>query len=127
MSTDRRRFRFLPLFALCSTALATAAPVQAAAASTASTVPPIEFTQRTLKNGLKVIAIRDTSTPNVLTSLWYEVGSKHDPEGRSGFAHLFEHILSRKTVNMPYNEINRMVDNVGGTRNASTWYDRTNY
>ncbi len=127
MSTDRRRFRFLPLLALCSTALATAAPVQAAAASTAAPVPPIEFTQRTLKNGLKVIAIRDTSTPNVMTSLWYEVGSKHDPDGRSGFAHLFEHILSRKTVNMPYNEINRMVDNVGGTRNASTWYDRTNY
>ena len=115
------------MLALCSTALATAAPVQAAAASTATPVPPIEFTQRTLKNGLKVIAIRDTSTPNVLTSLWYEVGSKHDPDGRSGFAHLFEHILSRKTVNMPYNKINRMVDNVGGTRNASTWYDRTNY
>ena len=115
------------MLALCSTALVTAAPVQAAAASTAAPVPPIEFTQRTLKNGLKVIAIRDTTTPNVMTSLWYEVGSKHDPEGRSGFAHLFEHILSRKTVNMPYNEINRMVDDVGGTRNASTWYDRTNY
>jgi zinc protease len=97
------------------------------APSAAPTVPPIEFTQRTLKNGLKVIAIRDTSTPNVMVSMWYEVGSKHDPAGRSGFAHLFEHILSRKTVNMPYNEINRMVDDIGGTRNASTWYDRTNY
>ena len=63
----------------------------------------------------------------VAVSVWYEVGSKHDPQGRSGFSHLFEHILSRKTVNMPYNEINRMVDNVGGERNASTWYDRTNY
>ena len=90
-------------------------------------VPPIEFTERKLKNGLRVIAIRDTKTPNVMTSMWYEVGSKHDPEGRSGFAHLFEHILSRKTVNMPYNAINTMVDDVGGTRNASTWYDRTNY
>ena len=62
-----------------------------------------------------------------MTSMWYDVGSKHDPDGRSGFAHLFEHILSRKTVNMPYNAINKMVDDVGGTRNASTWYDRTNY
>ena len=94
---------------------------------TAASVPPIAFTQRTLRNGLKVIAIRDTATPDVTTSMWYEVGSKHDPAGRSGFAHLFEHILSRKTVNMPYNAINKMVDDIGGTRNASTWYDRTNY
>ncbi|QIL02982.1 insulinase family protein [Sphingomonas sinipercae] len=104
-------------------AIAVAAP----AAATTPKVPPTQFTQRSLKNGLKVIAIRDTSTPNVMVSMWYEVGSKHDPAGRSGFAHLFEHILSRKTVNMPYNAINGMVDDIGGTRNASTWYDRTNY
>lgn len=90
-------------------------------------VPPIGFTERTLPNGLKVIAIRDTTTPNVTVQIWYDVGSKHDPEGRSGFAHLFEHILSRKTRNMPYNMINRLTENVGGVRNASTWFDRTNY
>ena len=103
------------------------AAVQAPPPHSMPTVPPIEFTERTLANGLRVIAIRDASTPNVMTSMWYEVGSKHDPDGRSGFAHLFEHVLSRKTVNMPYNAINRMVDDVGGTRNASTSYDRTNY
>lgn len=90
-------------------------------------VPPIAFTERTLPNGLRVIALRDTTTANVTVQVWYEVGSKHDPEGRSGFAHLFEHILSRKTRNMPYNLINRLTENVGGIRNASTWYDRTNY
>lgn len=90
-------------------------------------VPPIAFKERTLANGLQVYALRDTSTPNVAVSLWYEVGSKHDPEGRSGFSHLFEHILSRKTVNMPYNMINRLTEDVGGVRNASNWYDRTNY
>lgn len=90
-------------------------------------VPPLAFTERTLPNGLKVIAIRDTTTPNVTVQVWYDVGSKHDPEGRSGFAHLFEHILSRKTRNMPYNMINRLTENVGGVRNASTWFDRTNY
>jgi zinc protease len=90
-------------------------------------VPPIAFTERTLANGLKVIAIRDTTTPNVTVQAWYDVGSKHDPDGRSGFAHLFEHILSRKTRNMPYNMINRLTENVGGVRNASTWFDRTNY
>ena len=120
----------LLLSALCAGTIltvATAAPAQPRKAPAAASVPAMKFTERKLPNGLRVIAMRDTSTPNVMTSMWYEVGSKHDPAGRSGFAHLFEHVLSRKTVNMPYNAINRMVDDVGGTRNASTWYDRTNY
>ncbi|MEM8725157.1 MAG: pitrilysin family protein, partial [Pseudomonadota bacterium] len=89
--------------------------------------PEIEYTMWTLDNGLTVIALPDNSTANVTTSLWYKVGSKHDPEGRSGFSHLFEHILSRKTVNMPYNMINKLTEDVGGQRNASNWIDRTNY
>lgn len=89
--------------------------------------PEIQYTSWTLDNGLRVIAIPDKSTANVTTSVWYEVGAKHDPEGRSGFAHLFEHILSRQTVNMPYNMINRLTEDVGGQRNASNWVDRTNY
>ncbi|MHA3840445.1 M16 family metallopeptidase [Sphingomonas aestuarii] len=107
--------------------VALAASGDQASASPAITVPPIDFTERKLANGLRVIAIRDTTTPNVTVQMWYDVGSKHDPEGRSGFAHLFEHILSRKTVNMPYNMINRLTENVGGQRNASVWFDRTNY
>ena len=74
-----------------------------------------------------MIAIPDPTTVTITTSVWYDVGSKHDPEGRSGFAHLFEHILSRKTENMPYNMINRLTEDVGGQRNASTGGDRTNY
>ena len=89
--------------------------------------PEIEYTRWKLDNGLQVIALHDASTANVTTSVWYEVGAKHDPEGRSGFAHLFEHILSRQTVNMPYNMINRLTEDVGGQRNASNWVDRTNY
>ena len=95
--------------------------------SEALTAPAIDFTQWTLDNGLRVIAIPDDSTATVTTSLWYEVGAKLDPEGRSGFAHLFEHILSRKTRNMPYNMIYGLTADVGGTRNASTGTDRTNY
>ncbi len=106
---------------------APATAAQGAAAAAQITVPPLAFTTRKLANGLTIIAMRDTTTPNVMASVWYEVGSKHDPEGRSGFAHLFEHILSRKTRNMPYNMINRLVEDVGGDRNASTAYDRTNY
>ncbi len=107
---------------------AVAAPAAARPAAAAPlSVPPLDFRERKLANGLTIISMRDTTTPNVAVSLWYDVGSKHDPQGRSGFAHLFEHILSRKTVNMPYNMINKLTEDVGGVRNASTWYDRTNY
>ena len=110
-------------------ALATSAPLAAqdAAEAPALSAPKIEFTEWTLDNGLRVIAIEDDTTATVTTSLWYEIGSKLDPEGRSGFAHLFEHILSRKTVNMPYNMIYGLTADVGGTRNASNGTDRTNY
>ncbi|MXP13246.1 insulinase family protein [Altererythrobacter confluentis] len=100
---------------------------QDAKTSGALTAPEISYEEWTLANGLRVIALPDASTSTVTTSMWYDVGSKHDPEGRSGFAHLFEHILSRKTENMPYNMINRLTEDVGGQRNASTGDDRTNY
>ncbi len=110
-------------------ALAAVQPVLAQDDAPASSVvaPEIEFTQWTLDNGLRVIALPDDTTGTVTTSLWYEIGSKLDPEGRSGFAHLFEHILSRKTENMPYNMIYGLTADVGGTRNASNGTDRTNY
>ncbi|SMQ63206.1 zinc protease [Altererythrobacter xiamenensis] len=97
------------------------------ASGPALTAPEIQFERWTLDNGLQIIAIPDSSTGTVTTSMWYEVGSKLDPEGRSGFAHLFEHILSRKTRNMPYNMIYGLTADVGGTRNASNSPDRTNY
>ncbi|MEO0699813.1 MAG: insulinase family protein, partial [Pseudomonadota bacterium] len=93
-------------------------PVVESEAPTLS-APKIEYTRWVLDNGLEVIALPDNTTANVTTSLWYKVGSKHDPEGRSGFSHLFEHILSRKTVNMPYNMVNKLTEDVGGQRNAS--------
>lgn len=89
--------------------------------------PEIEYTEWMLDNGLRVIAIEDDTTSTVTTSMWYDIGSKLDPEGRSGFAHLFEHILSRKTENMPYNMIYGLTADIGGTRNASNSPDRTNY
>jgi zinc protease len=91
-------------------------------------VPPIAYTSRTLPNGLIVYTIRDTNTANVSVQMWYNVGSKDDPAGRSGFAHLFEHILSRVTRNIPHGELSRIVEEqAGGTRNASTGSDTTNY
>ena len=115
------------LLAGAALAAIAAPPLAAQQAPAAVTAPAIAFTEWKLANGLTVIAIPDVTTANVMTSVWYDVGSKNDPQGRSGFAHLFEHILSRKTENMPYNMINRLTEDVGGQRNASTGDDRTNY
>lgn len=91
-------------------------------------VPPIAYTTRTLPNGLKVYAIRDTGTANVHVQMFYDVGSQDDPAGRSGFAHLFEHILSRVTRNIAPGQLSRIVEEeAGGTRNASTSPDTTRY
>jgi len=90
-------------------------------------VPPLDYTHRELANGLDVYAMPDATAGTVTVTLWYDVGGKDDPEGRSGFAHLFEHILSRKTVNLPYGQISTLVENAGGSRNASTGQDFTNY
>ena len=121
---------FKPLLAAGAAALAiaTSAPALAQdAPPVALTAPEIEYTTWKLDNGLTVYALPDTGTATVFTSMWYDVGSKNDPEGRSGFAHMFEHILSRKTENMPYNLIYSLTADVGGTRNATTNSDRTNY
>jgi zinc protease len=90
-------------------------------------VPPIPFTERTLANGLHVFMARDTSTPNVTVQVWYGVGSKDDPEGRSGFAHLFEHMMFKATRDMPAEHMDRLTEDVGGMNNASTWPDFTNF
>jgi zinc protease len=108
-------------------ALAAPAFAQAPAATPAIAVPPLQYTHRELANGLDVYAMPDATAGTVTVTLWYDVGGKDDPQGRSGFAHLFEHILSRKTVNLPYGQISTMVENAGGSRNASTGQDFTNY
>lgn len=117
-----------PLLLAACAALALPLPLLAQEAAEAPlSVPAINYDRWVLPNGLTVIALQDPSTATATTSLWYDVGAKNDPQGRSGFAHLFEHILSRKTENMPYNLIYSLVADVGGTRNASTGADRTNY
>ncbi|WP_296170499.1 pitrilysin family protein [uncultured Brevundimonas sp.] len=109
--------------------LALAMPATTWAQSTPApiTVPPLEYNHRELANGLDVYAMPDPTAGTVTVQVWYDVGGKDDPQGRSGFAHLFEHILSRKTVNLPYGQIATLVENAGGTRNASTSQDMTNY
>lgn len=90
-------------------------------------VAPLNYTERTLPNGLKVYAIRDTSTANVSVQVWYDVGSKDDPAGKSGFAHMFEHLMFKGTRNLADEQMDRLTEDVGGYNNASTNSDYTNY
>lgn len=90
-------------------------------------VAPMNIKQRTLPNGMKVVSLQDNSSPTVAIHVWYNVGSKDDPEGRSGFAHLFEHLMFKSTKNMKSEMMDRLTEDVGGFNNASTWDDFTNY
>ncbi|HVG25874.1 MAG TPA: pitrilysin family protein [Thermoanaerobaculia bacterium] len=99
----------------------------ASAASAATTIPPINYKHRVLPNGLEVYSVQDRTTPTVAIHVWYRVGSKHDPEGRSGFAHLFEHIMFKSTKNMPSEMMDRLTEDVGGFNNATTFDDSTAY
>ena len=90
-------------------------------------VQPVELKERTLSNGLRVVTHRDTSNPTVSIHVWYDVGGKNDPPGRSGFAHMFEHMMFKATRNMPDEKMDRLTEDVGGFNNASTWPDYTNY
>ncbi|MBA2668928.1 MAG: insulinase family protein [Gemmatimonadetes bacterium] len=86
---------------------------------------PIE--QHTLDNGLRVILSEDHRQPVVSVNLWYNVGSRNEREGRTGFAHLFEHMMFQGSQNVPDTEHIAHVERAGGSMNGSTWLDRTNY
>lgn len=90
-------------------------------------VAPLPIVERTLANGLRVVSVRDNTSPTVAIHVWYNVGSKDDPQGRSGFSHMFEHMMFKSTKNMPSEKLDRLTEDVGGFNNASTWDDFTNY
>ncbi|MDQ3283690.1 MAG: insulinase family protein [Acidobacteriota bacterium] len=98
-----------------------------AVSAAAQQFPPIPYKHRVLPNGLEVYSVQDRTTPTVAIHVWYRVGSKHDPEGRSGFAHLFEHIMFKSTKNMPSEMFDRLTEDVGGFNNATTFDDTTAY
>jgi zinc protease len=86
---------------------------------------PIE--RHTLDNGLRVVLSEDHSLPVVAVNLWYNVGSRNERPGRTGLAHLFEHMMFQGSRNVPENQHIALVERAGGSVNASTWLDRTNY
>jgi zinc protease len=109
------------------TALGAFSPVVAQSAPAGIEVPPLGFVKRTLPNGMDVYTARDTTTSNVTVQVWYRVGGKDDPEGRSGFAHLFEHLMFKATKDFPDETFDRLTEDVGGNNNAFTSDDVTAY
>jgi zinc protease len=90
-------------------------------------VPRVEFTQTRLPNGLRLIVSEDHLAPVAAVNVWYNVGSKHEVKGKTGFAHLFEHVMFQGSANVGKTEHMALVQAAGGTLNGTTWLDRTNY
>jgi len=99
---------------------------QRAASSGADSIK-IPFETYKLPNGLNVILSVDRATPTVAVDIWYHVGSKNEVPGRTGFAHLFEHVMFTGSGHVPYGLHDKLTEGVGGSNNGSTTNDRTNY
>lgn len=116
----RKHFLLTLLGSLIIALLATASVAQ-------TKMPQMKFRERTLSNGMRVLSVVDKSSPTVAINVWYHVGSKDDPDQRSGFAHLFEHIMFKSTKNMKAETMDRLTEDVGGNNNAFTEDDVTVY
>jgi predicted Zn-dependent peptidase len=125
--------RYLSRFALLAAATCLTAPAFAAAPPQSVPVPvlvkqvSIPHTLFRLKNGLTVIVHEDHKAPIAAVSVWYNVGSKDEPKSKTGFAHLFEHLMFNGTENLP-GDYFTYLSQIGATDlNGTTWFDRTNY
>ncbi|MHB8673027.1 MAG: M16 family metallopeptidase [Candidatus Limnocylindrales bacterium] len=90
-------------------------------------IPAVRFTDERLPNGLRYIIAEDHLAPVVAVDIWYDVGSKHEVPGKTGFAHLFEHVMFQGSAHVGKAEHVALVQAAGGTMNGTTWLDRTNY
>ena len=130
-----RRHSLAWLAATGAPAWAATKPKPAAAPSVAASrpaflslnLPPRPLRQRKLTNGLQVVSLPTQGGATVSVQVWYRVGGKDDPAGRSGFAHLFEHMMFKKTRHMPSEMFDRLTEDVGGQNNAFTAEDMTGY
>ena len=87
----------------------------------------LPYEERTLANGLRVIVHADPALPLVAVNLWYHVGSRNEKPGRTGFAHLFEHLMFEGSAHVPAGHFDSLLEEAGATNNGSTSPDRTNY
>jgi zinc protease len=113
--------------AIAAPALAQTTPASAQGSGAASPKIDVKYTQFKLPNGLTVILHEDHSVPLVSTNMWYHVGSAREKPGRTGFAHLFEHLMFMGSGHVKPGEFDDWLERVGGTNNGSTENDRTNY
>ncbi len=119
-----RKYAWIALVALACVAAAQRPPSAAPPGSDAIKIP---FETYTLPNGLTVILSEDHTTPTVAVNVFYHVGSKNEVPGRTGFAHLFEHIMFTGSKNVPYGLHDKLTEGVGGTNNGGTSNDTTQY
>lgn len=125
----------LPLLSLGLLAAAASPAASGAAASApppaanaATVTPHIDYEQSKLANGLTLLLHRDDAVPTVHVELWYRVGSKDEVPGKTGFAHLFEHIMFQGSKQIPEDTYFKYLKEAGASNiNGSTWFDRTNY
>ncbi|MEO6364264.1 MAG: pitrilysin family protein [Caldimonas sp.] len=117
--------------ALLAAALPASSASNAHDARVASTEPltiaPIAWRERRLANGLQAISVQSRASPTVSVQVWYHVGGRDDPAGRSGFAHLFEHLMFKGTEYLRPQQFDRLTEDVGGNNNAATSDDVTSY
>jgi zinc protease len=126
-SPVRRRDLAPPLVAVLMFALVGAVAGQAQPQSVRLPAIALDYVDFTLPNGLHVILHRDTSVPAVSVNIWYHVGSAHEKPGRTGFAHLFEHLMFEGSANVEEGQFDLLLEGAGGNNNGSTNPDRTNY
>ncbi|HEY7442623.1 MAG TPA: pitrilysin family protein [Vicinamibacterales bacterium] len=119
------RARWVMLTAILVVAVSRGSPAQTA--PPASIPLTVAYSQFTLENGLHVILHEDHSVPMVSVNVWYHVGSANERPGRTGFAHLFEHLMFEGSKNVQEGEFDTLLESVGGNNNGSTNNDRTNY
>ena len=127
ISVSRRLTRqHLQLLLLVALSVFLVQPLAAQKKSGADAIT-IPFEAYKLPNGLNVILSVDKSVPTVAVDVWYHVGSKNEVPGRTGFAHLFEHVMFTGSGHVPYGLHDKLTQGVGGSNNGSTTNDRTNY
>jgi len=117
-----RAGRLLCLFSACFTLAASGY-----AREPEAEIKKLSFKHTTLQNGLEIYSIEDHSSPTVAIQVWYHVGSKDDPDHRSGFAHLFEHMMFKGNEHLTQDTFDELTENVGGENNAYTAPDVTVY
>src|SRR5271157_2775238 len=124
----RKRIRgsVAALFVLAMIAFV-AVPLPAQEQTTEVRPPRLDFTTHTLSNGLKVILLEEHSVPVINLQIWYHVGSKDERPGRTGFAHMFEHLMFKGSAHVGPDEHSRLIEAVGGFDNAETNDDSTDF